>query len=149
MERPRLEDTGRGLTVHTAGRYLYSNRDPSGRPERIAASAPEEHRCIYFVPSPLLGYGLTTLLTRLPESSVILAVEASQELMGLCGPHLAPELTSAPGLKILRLSDRSSLHRVLKDLGPWKYRKVRRIDLTAGASLNVSLTVFGDFFRGV
>ena len=145
MDGPRLEETGRGLTVYASGRYLYSNRDPSGRPRRIAEAAPVEERCIYFVPSPLVGYGLENLAGRIPETSVILAVEASQELMSLCASSIVGGLAGHPSVKFFRLSDRPSLHQVLKDLGPWRYRRVRRLDFSAGPSLHTE--VYDDLER--
>ena len=139
MSRPRLEETGRGLTVHAAGRYLYSRHQPNRRSERAAASVPVENRCIYLVPSPLLGYGLFNLADRIPEDSIILAIEQSQELMALCSPYIQEDLRNDSRIIQVRLSDKSSLHALLYKLGPWRFRRVRRIDLNGGASLNPGL----------
>ena len=136
MSAPRIEKTERGPTVIAGGRYLYSSRNPEGRPQRIALQAPCSERCIYFVPSPLLGYGLNELLERIPDSSVILAVETSQELMALCSPHIPDSLRDSPKLRILRLSDRTGLHAVLRDIGHWNFRRVHRVDLSGGTALD-------------
>ena len=119
MSGPRLEETGRGLTVHAAGRYLYSRHQPERRPERTAESAPVENRCIYLVPSPLLGYGLSNLADRIPEDSIILAIEQSQELMALCSPHIREKLKAHSRIIQVRLSDTNSLHALMYELGPW------------------------------
>ena len=139
MNGPRLEDTGRGLTVYAAGRYLYSRHQPDRRPVRAAESAPVENRCIYLVPSPLLGYGLSSLADRIPEDSIILAIEQSQELMALCSPHIRKDLMDESRIIQVRLSDKNSLHALMYELGPWRFRRVRRIDLNGGASLNPDL----------
>ncbi len=135
MNKPRLEETGRGLTVHAEGRYLYSRYQPGKRPDKAAESAPIENRCIYFVPSPLLGYGLSVLAGRITADSIILAVEQSQELMALCSTHVREN----PRIIYVRLSDKESLHALLYSLGPWRFRRVTRLNLNNGASLNPAL----------
>jgi len=143
MTRPRLEETGRGLTVCFNERYLYSRYNPANRAERIAAAVPVVNRCIYFVPSPLLGYGLLQLAKRIPEDSIILTVEQSQELMSLCSEFLLKEInekkTDNSRIVNVRLSNKVSLHELLNSLGPWNFRRVQRVDLTGGASLNTDL----------
>lgn len=139
MNDPRLEDTGRGLTVLADGRYLYSKYQPQSRAAKIAASAPLESKCLYFVPSPLLGYGLSELADRIPEDSLVLAVETEQEIMALCSPELPERITSNPRIVQVRLSDISSLHALLYEIGPWRFRRIRRVDLSGGASLNPGL----------
>lgn len=128
-----LEDTGRGLTVCWKGRYLYSPRDPSARPDRIAAAVPREHRCLYFVLSPLLGHGMEKLAERIPDDSHILALEVNQDLMAACSPVLEPTLTSTSCITWVRLSENTAIHQVLYQLGPWRFRRIRRVELSGGA----------------
>jgi len=132
---PCLKDTGRGLTISFKNRYLYSKHDPMLRPRRAAESAPIENRCIYVVPSPLLGYGLDILDKRIPDDSIILAIEISELLMALCAPYVKKR----DGVIYVRLSSSAALNEVLNSIGPWNYRRIRRIDLSAGASLNPRL----------
>lgn len=129
---PRLEDTGRGLTVFFENRYLYSKYEPMLRPRRAAELAPIENRCIYVVPSPLLGYGLDILAKRIPNDSVILAIEASESLTNLCAPYAGKN----DRVIHVRFSKLSTLHEIFVSIGPWNYRRVRRVDLGAGSSLN-------------
>jgi hypothetical protein len=139
MNGPRLEETGRGLTVHAGNRYLYSKYQPEKRSIQAAESAPIKNRCLYFVPSPLLGYGLACLVNRIPEDSIIIAIEESQELMALCSPEIQEELISEPRIIQVRLSDIDSLHALLYQVGPWRFRRVQRVDLNSGPTLNASL----------
>lgn len=139
MNDPRLEDTGRGLTVLADNRYLYSRYQPESRAIKIAESAPVESKCLYFVPSPLLGFGMQELARRIPEDSLILAVETAQEMMALCAPQLPDGLTSNPRVIQVRLSDINSLHALLYKIGPWRFRRIRRVDLSGGATLNPGL----------
>lgn len=139
MDEPRLVDTGRGLTVFAENRYLYSKYQPESRAIKIAENAPVESKCLYFVPSALLGYGVHELIQRIPEDSIVLTLETSQELMALCSPHLPACLSSNPRVIQVRLSDISSLHALLYKIGPWKFRRIRRVDLSGGATLNPGL----------
>lgn len=131
MQKPRLEETKQGLTVFFT-RYLYSQYSPSTRPKNLAQLAPIEKNSLYIVPSPLLGYGLVDLLNRITDDSFILAIEVSQELFHLCTPHLEESLKNHPRLKIVRLDNTASLQRVLEELGLWRFRRVRCVELNAG-----------------
>ncbi len=133
MDVPRLEDTGRGLTVF-CDRYLYSKRDPARRSISVSKTAPVEPHTLYIVPSPLLGYGLKELLNRITDDSFILAIEISQTLFHLCSPFISREFLNHPQLSIVRLSDEINLKALLDNLGYWRFRRVHRIDLNAGAS---------------
>ena len=143
MIEPRLEETGRGKTVHSNGRYLYSRYNPVRRSEQAAESAPLKNKCIYLVPSPLLGYGLTHLAHRIPDDSIIITIEQSQEMMALCSRDFLKNMGDSRGddsrIVNVRLSDRDSLHALLYSLGPWRFRRVHRVDLTSGSSLNPEL----------
>ena len=105
------------------------------RPRRAAELAPIENRCIYVVPSPLLGYGLDVLAKRIPDDSIILAIEISELLMALCAPYAKKR----DSVIHVRLSSPAALHEVLNSIGPWNYRRIRRIDLSAGSSSNPRL----------
>ena len=134
MAAPRLEDTDRGLTVFLE-RYLYSKRNPARRPISTAEAVPVESRCLYIVPSPLLGYGLEELLERITGDSHVIAVEISQALFRLCAPRIGKKLLGDPKLSIVRLSDEESLQTAMDELGLWRFRRIRRVDLNGGAAL--------------
>ena len=134
-----LEETGGGLTLRAENRYLYSRYNPSSRSRRAAGMAPRLNKCIYFVPSPLLGYGIRELADRIPDDSIILALEESQEIMALCSGIFLENLGDyAEDNRIVsvRLSDKPSLHKLLYTIGPWRFRRVHRVDLNSGAELN-------------
>jgi len=131
-----IEDTGQGLTIRSGNRYLYSRYQPEKRPNLLATHAPLEHRCIYYIPSPLFGYGLRALAERIPEDSIILAIEISEKMMALCSRHIPNDIIEHPRLILACLSDRQALHALFYQLGPWKYRRIRRLDLNGGTELN-------------
>jgi hypothetical protein len=76
------------------------------------------------------------LAKRIPDDSHILALEVSQDLMGACSAAVGPHLTSNPLITWVRLSDNASIHEVLYRLGPWRFRRIRRVDLSGGAVID-------------
>ena len=139
MSATRLEMTDRGPTVIHDGRYLYSKRDPVRTPERIAQTVPGEERCLYLLPSPLLGYGLEILAERIPENSMILAFEFSIEIFALCTPEIPQRLLNHPLIEWARLSDTPSMAVLLDRIGLWKFRRIKRVDINGGVSVHPEL----------
>lgn len=80
---PLLVDTGRGFSIQYNGRWLYSRHYPKAAPLATIASTPITPETLYLVPSPCLCYGLLELLSRIPESSAILCIEADTRLMAI------------------------------------------------------------------
>jgi hypothetical protein len=70
------------------GKPLYSERDPL-RQVRKALPMWRSHT-LYFVPSPLLGYGLVESLAILPASSLVMVVELEPDLAQLHTRWLSP-----------------------------------------------------------
>ena len=134
-------ETGRGKTVKVNGRFLYSKYDPLKAPEKAAEEIRLKEKCLYFIPSPLLGHGINKLLKRLPESSAVLTVEISQEIMYVCSSGL--EMYIEKNLPMnqrhfyaVRLSDSGSLKKVIKEIGIWRFRKCEMLILTGGININ-------------
>ncbi len=82
-DEPTLTPCGGGYQVAYRGRPLYAGRDPVAAADRRAAAVTPEHRTLYIVPSPLLGYGIDTLLQAIPADSHILAIEIDANLARL------------------------------------------------------------------
>jgi hypothetical protein len=129
---PLPVDTGRGFSINYLGKNLYSKYDPSKNPEKIIGSLQLKDETLYIVPSPLLLYGVESLLKKLPESSYVLALEIDQKLMGLTLSHNVP---THKNLKIVRLDSRETLKIVLEDLGVWRFRKSELLPLNYGYNL--------------
>ena len=87
-EDPRLEETADGFQVHYQGRRLYSPSGPRTGALRRAETVPLPENTLFLVPSPLLGYGLEQLLSRLPASSHLFCVELDPALSKIAeGPE--------------------------------------------------------------
>lgn len=76
-------------------------RSPGDGPETAARKVPEAPRpgSLFFVPSPLEGWGLPLLLERLPSDSVVVVFEIDPDLSAHCQTeweaHLGPALSDA------------------------------------------------------
>ena len=73
--------TIRGPFSHN-GKTILS-RDPSGQAERIAENLNVTEKTLYLCPSPVYGYGLSSLLKKIKNNSAILCIEADKELYEL------------------------------------------------------------------
>lgn len=99
---PRVARAARGgFSVEYRGRSLYSRVAPQESPERIVRDLEPLPNTLYFLPSPLLGYGIRSLLERIPASSAVLAVEADPALAELSRSRLPPEILGHPRFRFL------------------------------------------------
>ncbi|MDR1353117.1 MAG: DUF115 domain-containing protein, partial [Treponema sp.] len=124
-EMPRPVPARRGLSVFYRGKTLLSLIDPIAQAERLADTAPEQGRTLYFCPSPLYGYGLERLLSRIPEDSAVIAVETDEALMALSGESLPRPLLDNPRFRAVRTTDPASLCAFARSA--WGSRRFRRL----------------------
>ncbi|HEC61106.1 MAG TPA: hypothetical protein ENI27_02500 [bacterium] len=135
MDRPELIETGRGLTIRFRGKLLYSDDDPRASASKRAANAQLANNTLIFVPSLGLGYGLKELLSRLPADCYIFCVEADQELMAIALKY-KPELPKDPRLFIVRTEGTDRVLDMAKQLGLWRFRRLKTLPLCAGYHLH-------------
>lgn len=83
LEKPLLTPTSRGFSVLYRGKYLYSKYNPPQAINRYIEQLEITDSTLFLCFSPVLPYGLTSLLGKLPESAYVLAVECDQALMRL------------------------------------------------------------------
>lgn len=83
LEKPLLTPTSRGFSVLYRGKYLYSKYNPPQAINRYIEQLEITDSTLFLCFSPILPYGLNTLLEKLPESAYVLAVECDQALMRL------------------------------------------------------------------
>jgi len=111
------------------GKTLLSGIDPVRRAERTADAVPLKDRTLYFCPSPLFGYGLDRLLSRLEKSapdSAILCIEADAELYELSIKNIDPSLAQNKMLRITNIREEAALCDFVRE--NWGARTFRRIE---------------------
>ena len=126
-------------TVRFAGRHLYSRHDPASavasRVGRVAVQA----ETLYLAFSPLLGYGLEELLSALPASSHVLALECHSDLVELS--HSSPSRLDAivaaypQACTVVDAASPLSAARALQEIGVGRFRRVLPLVLSGGHQL--------------
>jgi len=118
---------GRALVRN--GKTLLSGIDPVRRAEQTADAIPVKDRTLYFCPSPLYGYGLARLLSRLDEeapNSAILCIEADADLYELSVKNIDASLTQNKKLHITDICEAADLCAVIRE--KWGQRAFRRVE---------------------
>jgi len=133
---PLVVETPGGLSVSYGGRSLYSSRDPARTPERAAREADIPPETLVVCASPLLGYGLDTLLARLPSGSAVLAVERDEALMALSLSRAPRETLEHPRLRYYRSESIPAILSLIPRMPGFPFRRVRLVSLSGGADLH-------------
>lgn len=134
--RPSTVDTPRGRSVLYLDRYLYSRYDPEKTAVDSARNANLREGTLVLCVSPVLGYGLDVLLSRLPPDSFVLAVEADENLMALSVASIPGEILSNPSLLYARTASVERALETVDALPAGPFRRCVRVDLSGGAALN-------------
>src|SRR5215470_13524400 len=93
-------------TLVRNGITLLSGHNPVRHCERIADAVPVQDRTLFFCPSPLYGYGLERLLSRLAAeapNSAVLCIEADAELHELAVNNIDASLVSRKKIHITNI----------------------------------------------
>jgi len=121
------------------GKTLLSGIDPVRRCERTADAVVIKDRTLYFCPSPLYGYGLSRLLSRLEKEapdSAVLCIEADGELYELSLKSGVPQLAPEKKLRITDIRDSAQLCAfVRKTWGARSFRRVETVRFSGGWQL--------------
>lgn len=139
--RPSPVDTGRGLSVLYRGRYLYSRYDPAKAALEAASALVIPAETLVLCPSPLLCYGIDSILEKLPQTSHVLALECDEELMAFSAARIPDWLKGHAGFSFIRTSSIARVLETVDTLNGGPFRRCIRIDLSGGAAL------YGDFYR--
>jgi len=127
----------RGFSVSYKGKKLLSLIDPIAQGEKAIESISKLERTLYLCPSPLYGYGLESFLKILPQDSVIVCIEADQELFNLSKRTMKKMLENNPEhLHIINYNDAISVYTYIeKNWGRRRFRRVEVIRLSLGWQL--------------
>lgn len=133
---PLTVETAGGQSILYKGRHLYSSRDPGRSPReavRLAGILPES---LVLCVSPALGYGLDSLLQKLPDDSFVLAVERDGPLFDLSASSIPDGIRLDPRFRLARVNALSALADIIEGLPGYPFRRCVRIDLSGGGRLN-------------
>lgn len=112
------------------GKTLLSGIEPVRRAERLADAVSIKDKTLYFCPSPLYGYGLARLLSRLDAeapNSAVLCVEADSELYELTEKNIDSSAAAHKSLRITNIRDAGGLCAFVREA--WGARAFRRIEI--------------------
>ncbi|MDR0878705.1 MAG: DUF115 domain-containing protein [Treponema sp.] len=141
---PRQINARRGFSVSYRGKTLLSAVDPIGQAERIvdtavstAAGTAARDRTLYFCPSPLYGYGLEKLLSKLEKNSAILCIELDEQLHALSLREINAGVLAHPLLRLTGIADPGGLCNFVRSAwGSRTFRRVEVLRLTGGWRLD-------------
>lgn len=134
-DSPVLIDTGSGYTIKYKGTYLYSSLQPEILVEKKVKRFVLKEKTLFFIPSFGLGYGLTTFLHALPQSSHILCVEFDETLFRFALKKRVISLPSDSRLTIVRTESVNKLLECIRKIGIWKFRRAEMCTLSRGFHL--------------
>ncbi|MCR5723959.1 MAG: DUF115 domain-containing protein [Treponema sp.] len=152
--KPCLAQAGQGFSVLYNGRYLYSRYAPEKAAEQTVERLTLLPGSLIICASPVLWYGMSSLLQKLPEHCEILAVEKEQALYDLAEEQLREKPFSADSrLHLLSLAQESSaetnafitrlVHFGGSDKSPLPplhtFRRAILVELSGGAFLHAEL----------
>ncbi|MGF7107623.1 DUF115 domain-containing protein [Treponema pedis] len=144
MEKPELISTSSGFSVFYKNKYLYSRYAPKKAILSLIDGITIPPETLVLCVSPLLGYGLSELLKKLPSSSFAAAIEYDKALMDFSLKNIDPSIFKHENFFYARTeSVHLFLKKIEKDTADKKLKKIIRLDFSAGAAL------YGDFYKTV
>lgn len=79
-EKPCLEQAKQGFSVTYKNKYLYSKYNPQQTIEKLISEFKIQENTLVIINSPVLFYGIDLLINKLPQNSIILAIEHDKNL---------------------------------------------------------------------
>jgi len=130
---PRLVPSAGGLNILYQEKYLYHELKPETHAIQHATGANIPEQTLVLIPSPLLGYGLTEILHKLPHSSHILCLEKEEKLMRFTLEYVPGVLLKDPRITFIRTDSVVSLLNYLQTkLNLRRFRRVILLTLNRG-----------------
>ena len=138
-EKPELRPARKGYTVSYKGKTLLSTIDPISQSERIASGIIPRDRTLYFCPSPLLGYGLDTLLSHITKDSAVLCTETDEQLFALSHSSINKDVLKHSGIALTGMTDSIQLCRFVRERwGARVFRRIEQVKLSGGWQLDAT-----------
>ncbi len=138
--KPCLVPAGQGFSVKYRDKFLYSRYDPKKSVLRAVEGLAILPDTLLLCVSPLLCHGLPELLQKLPENCLVLGIEADENLFELTMSEFSKiGLNIADADEKFRLLSPEETRRLPSSLDKnfsGEYKRIQRIDFSAGAALN-------------
>ncbi len=133
-DSPTLISTRDGFTVWDGKAYLYSRSSPRKRAVRRSIQYEIEPNTLYFLPSPLLFYGVPELLHRSQEHENVhfLGIETDPSLMKLSFEHIPSEVQGSDRISTIRCTTVAPVIKEIERLGNRRFRRIRVVTLNGG-----------------
>lgn len=130
--------SGQGFSVFYRNRYLYSRYNPEAASVRTAESYTVLPQTLVLGFSPLLGYGLPELISRLPENCALVLIEADEALFKLSNGYVQKLIKDKPNIYNVCISSGSALFSLFTQKMLPSFANFKRclpVELSGGAQL--------------
>lgn len=124
---PTIINCKEGTCVFYKEHYLYSKYNPSKSINNIISNLSIAEDSLVLIFSPVLWHGIDLLISKVPPSSQIIAIEYDLPLFNLAQEHLAEKYKD----KILLLNQKQE-NLYLNLIQNKHFKKITRIDFSAG-----------------
>ena len=128
-----FETEGGERTVQYKGRFLYSKRSPSASVESLISSISSFEDTLFIFASPLLGYGLSSLVLRLQSSSFLFIVEYDDLLAKLF--EETPHKWEKENVQYFHSSNMLEIIKKLDEMASFNFKKCTLIRASGGYAL--------------
>jgi len=133
------------------GKTLLSRVDPAGKADRVADTVHVIDGTLYLCPSPLYGYGLERLLSRLEKlapNSAVLCIEPEPDLFAISRDHFNDALKQSPKLRLTNHCEPARLCALIREeWGSRVFRRIHVLRLNGGWQLYPDLDGLADTLR--
>ncbi|AEF82298.1 conserved hypothetical protein [Leadbettera azotonutricia ZAS-9] len=144
---PRELPARRGFSVTYLGKALLSRIDPIAQAERLVSALPVKDRTLYLCPSPLYGYGLDLLLGKLGNNSVVLCIEADEQLYDLSVRNMGALLGRAKSsIALVKAGSGAGPELCRYVRSKWGERRFRRVEMLR---LSMGWQLFPEAYSGI
>ena len=135
-KKPCLVKAGQGFSVQYKDRLLYSKYNPQKNILSLVDSLEILEGTVFLCLSPVLCYGLSELLAKLPVDCLLICAESDQNLYSLFCENLKNVHYSDEKLLSVKPEELAGLPEYLSKNNKGRFRRCIKIDFSGGAELN-------------
>lgn len=136
---PELIPRGNHFTIRYGNRHLYNPGSPFRRAVEKAEAVSVGPHTLVLVASPLLFYGVETLLHNLPEHCHLLCVESDPNLSNLVLEPEQKRILEDHRISYIKTRSPEEVITASRSLGFWKFRRCVLASINGGYALHSRL----------